>query len=334
MAQHPLLNADAVTISISDVATMSDKEVEKRFASLRWADNDGHPYCPHCGCLNVYTCKRPSGLTRYRCKDKDCRKDFSVTSGTIFAWHKKPLRVYLLAIVLVCNEVKGKSMLALRRDLRVQYKTAFVLSHKLREAIAAEVSTIKLGGPGKIVQVDGVWVGKYVRPYNKKSERLDLRLAENQSGKKMVVVALREVGGRTITRVFKTEGDAVPFIREHVAPGTLIYTDENPEWNILAAWYRLKQVNHDEAYFDMGVHTNAVESFFSRFRRGENGHHHHVSGPYLHRFGQETAWREDHRYDSNGWQVDRVVELAMSSRLSVDFCGYWQRRRTPPNQTA
>jgi transposase-like protein len=328
MAQHPLLNANSCTLSVADVCMMTDKQVEKRFAELRWANNDGHPFCPHCGSVNVYTCKRPSGLTRYRCKG--CRKDFSVTSGTIFAWHKKPLRVYLLAIVIVCNEVKGKSMLALRRDLRVQYKTAFVLSHKIREAIGSDVSTVKLGGTGKIVQVDGVWVGKYVRPKNRKNDRLDTRLAEHQSKNKMVVVGLREVGGRTITRPFKQEGDAIAFVREHVAPGTLIYTDENPEWNILAAWYRLKQINHDQAYFDMGVHTNAVESFFSRFRRGEIGHHHHVSGAYLHRFGQETAWREDHRYEANGWQVERVLSLAMSSTPSVDFCGYWQRHLEPP----
>lgn len=131
VAQHPLLNANSCTLSVADVCMMTDKQVEKRFAELRWSDNDSHPYCPHCGGLDVYTCKRPSGLTRYRCKG--CRKDFSVTSGTIFAWHKKPLRVHLLAIVIVRNEVKGKSMIALRRDLRVQYKTAFVLSHKLRE---------------------------------------------------------------------------------------------------------------------------------------------------------------------------------------------------------
>ena len=117
------------------------------------------------------------------------------TSGTIFAWHKLPLRIYLLAIVIVCNEVKGKSMLALRRDLRVQYKTAFVLSHKLREAMASEVSQTQVGGVGKTVQVDGVYVGKYVRPKNIREERIDRRLSENRSGHEMVVVALREKGG-------------------------------------------------------------------------------------------------------------------------------------------
>jgi ISXO2-like transposase domain len=73
------------------------------------------------------------------------------------------------------------------------------------------------------------------------------------------------------------------------------------------------------------IYTNNAESFFSRMRRAEIGHHHHLAGPYLPRFAQESAWREDHRRDQNGAQVDRVVALAMRNKSSVDFCGYWQR---------
>src|SRR5436190_22039071 len=148
MAQHFLLTADACTMSLGDICTMSDRDVEDAFARLRWSQNNGQPYCPHCGSIKVYTARRKNGSLRFRCQG--CRKDFSITSGTIFAWHKMPLRIYLLAIVIVCNEVKGKSMLALRRDLRVQYKTAFVLAHKISEATATEVAQIKVGGPGKV----------------------------------------------------------------------------------------------------------------------------------------------------------------------------------------
>ena len=73
------------------------------------------------------------------------------------------------------------------------------------------------------------------------------------------------------------------------------------------------------------THTNNAEGFFSRMRRGEIGHHHHVAGPYLLRFAQEAAWREDHKREANGSQVDRIVALAMGNKPSVDFCGYWQR---------
>ena len=135
--------------------------------------------------------------------------DFSVTSGTLFAWHKLPLKSYLMAIALFCNEVKGKSMLAFCRDLDVQYKTAFVLAHKLREAMASATKALRIGGEGRTAEIDGAYFGGHVRPENLATERIDRRLAENQSGKRQVVVAMRERGGRTLTQVFASEADAV-----------------------------------------------------------------------------------------------------------------------------
>jgi hypothetical protein len=91
---------------------------------------------------------------------------------------------------------------------------------------------------------------------------------------------------------------------------------------------KLGRVAHGEAPVRRsgdGIHSNNAESFFSRMRRAEIGHHHHLAGPYLIRFAQEASWREDHRKDPNGVQVDRVVALAMRNKPSVDFCGYWQR---------
>src|ERR1700740_447016 len=125
MTQRFLLTSAARTLSLASVMRMSDEEVEQTFVRLRWSDSDGKAYCPHCGCPTVYSCRRPNGAPRWRCKA--CRKDFSVTSGTLFAHHKLPLKAYLLAIAIFCNEVKGKSMLAMSRDLGVQYKTSFVL---------------------------------------------------------------------------------------------------------------------------------------------------------------------------------------------------------------
>jgi hypothetical protein len=88
----------------------------------------------------------------------------------------------------------------------------------------------------------------------------------------------------------------------------------------------MHRINHQEAYgLPGGIYTNNAESFFSRLRRAEVGHHHHVAGPYLIRFAQEAAFREDHRRDPNGSQVDRVVTLAMRAKPSRDFAGYWQR---------
>ena len=153
MAQHFLLTSAARTLSLASVARMSGEEAERLFIRLRWSDNDGNAYCPHCGCAIVYSCRRPNGAPRWRCKA--CRKDFSVTSGTLFAFHKMPLRAYLMAVAIFCNEVKGKSMLALSRDLGTQYKTAFVLAHKMREAMACEVRQTLIGGEGKRAKADG-----------------------------------------------------------------------------------------------------------------------------------------------------------------------------------
>ena len=88
----------------------------------------------------------------------------------------------------------------------------------------------------------------------------------------------------------------------------------------------MKRINHLQSYSADSACTNWAELFYSRMRRAEIGHHHHVAGPYLIRYAQEMAWREDHRRISNGEQVDMVSGLAMKRGPSVDFCGYWQRR--------
>jgi hypothetical protein len=231
-----------------------------------------------------------------------------------------------MAVAIFANEVKGKSMLALSRDLGTQYKTAFILAHKIREAMATEVRKTEVGGDGKRAEIDGGYFGGYVKPANLRENRRDRRLRQNQSGKRKVVVVIRERGGKTLPGVFRTEADALSFIRRQVPRGTELYADEAGSWNELHARYTLHRINHQEAYSDgAGVYTNNAESFFSRMRRGEIGHHHHVAGPYLIRFAQEAAWREDHRKEPNGFQVDRLVALAMAARPSVDFCGYWQR---------
>ncbi len=326
MAQHFLLSAKARTLSIASVLRMSDVEAETVFANIRWAETEGKPVCPHCGCPTCYECRRPNGAFRFRCKA--CRKDFSVTSGTLFAFHKMPLRNYLAAIVIFCNEVKGKAALSLARDLDVQYKTAFVLAHKLREAMAYELKGMQMGGEGRTVEVDGAYFGGYIKPANHKSNRRDRRLAVSQNGKRQVVVVIREREGRTLPQVFKSESAALSFITSRVARGTEIQADEAGGWNDLQARFPMQRIDHQSLYSNgSGVYTNGAEEFFSRLRRAEIGHHHHIAGTYLVRYAQEASWREDHRRVSNGKQVQGGVALAMAAHPSVDFCGYWQRKQ-------
>jgi len=326
MAQHFLLSAKARTLNLATVMRMTDLQAEQVFADIRWVETEGKAVCPHCDCRTCYPARRPNGALRFRCKA--CRKDFSLTSGTLFAFHKMPLRQYLAAIVIFCNEVKGKSALALSRDLGTQYKTAFVLAHKLREAMASEVKSHRLGGAGKTVEIDGGYFGGYIKPANHKEYRRDRRLAKNQNGKRQCVVVIRERDGAVLPAAFRSERDALSFIRNRVARETEIMVDESPAWNDLHTGYAVKTINHQLAYSDQGACTNGAESFFSRMRRAENGHHHHIAGVYLGRYAQESAWREDARRVDNGRQVRAVAGLALKARPSVDFCGYWQRNET------
>ena len=325
MAQHFLLSAAARSLSPAKVMRMSDRGAENVFLRLRWPETDGKPVCPNCGCQACYDCRRSTGQARWRCKA--CGADFSVTSGTLFAWHKLPLKTYLMAIAVFCNEVKGKSMLAFARDIDVQYKTAFVLAHKLREAMASSTKAMGIGGEGRTAEVDGAYFGGHIRPENLAIDRIDRRLAENQSGKRQVVVAMRERGGRTLAQVFPAEADAVTAIRQRVAKGTTVHADESAAWNPLHASFAMQRINHQDGFSIGGACINGTESYFSRLRRGELGHHHHIAGPYLVRYAREAAWREDFRRVSNGEQVYSVVGLPMRCKPSVDFCGYWQRAR-------
>jgi transposase-like protein len=133
MAQHFLLSRQAKSLSLAEVFRMSDDQAEAVFRQIRWPETSGDPVCPHCGSVDAYDCRRKSGAPRFRCRG--CRHDFSITSGTLFASHKLPLRGYLAAIAIFCNEVKGKSMLALSRDLGLSYKAAFVLAHLIKHLI-------------------------------------------------------------------------------------------------------------------------------------------------------------------------------------------------------
>jgi transposase-like protein len=268
MTQHFLLSAKARTLSLATVARMSEEEARKAFVAIRWSDNAGKPYCAKCGCADVlaYSC-RPI----FKCKG--CGAQFSVTSGTIFASRKLAIRDILLAIAIFVNGAKGHSALQLSRDLDCQYKTAFVLAHKIREAIGAADKDAKVSGQ---VEIDGAYFGGYIKPANRREDRKDRRKAINQNGKRRSVLVMRERNGKTLTFVAKSEDAGVATMRDRIAPGSTIYADEASHWDQLHARYLTKRINHSEAYSDgNGTSTNQAESFFSRIRRAEIGIHHH-----------------------------------------------------------
>jgi transposase-like protein len=317
MPQHFLLSAAAKTLSLAQVARMSDEEARAMFQRLRWSDNNGEPYCPDCGCVEIC-----SYASRPIFKCKGCKRQFSLTSGTIFASLKLPLRDYLMAIAIFVNGTKGHSALQMSRDLDCQYKTAFVLAHKIREAMAAEDKGAVVAGE---VEIDGGHFGGYVKPANHKENRRDRRLAVNQNGKRRVVMVMRERKGRTLTFVSKSEDAAVPMLRERIAPGSVVHADEASHWDVLHARFDTRRINHSEAYSADGACTNQAESFFSRLRRAEIGTHHHIAGPYLAAYAAEMDWREDNRRISNGAQYLTVASAAAKHPPSKQWKGYWQR---------
>jgi transposase-like protein len=314
VSQHFLLSAKARSLSLGAILRMSDDEAYARFQAIRWAHNGGEPFCPRCECMIVYPMK-----TRRLWKCRDCRHQFSVTSGTIFADRKLSVRDYLAAICIFVNAVKGVSALQLGRDLNCQYKSAFVMAHKLREAIGDSQTKGTLVGE---VEIDGAYFGGHVKPANE--GRAASRAKEND-GKRQSLVVSRQRGGRTIPTVVAKESDAVPFIRQHVALGSVVHADEAPGWDRLHGNFEMRRINHSVAYSLDGACTNWAESFFSRMRRAELGQHHHISGKYLLTYACEMAWKEDNRRVANGNQHETVTGLALAHPVSRLWAGYWQR---------
>jgi transposase-like protein len=318
MAQHFLLSAAARTTSLREVYAGGEEKAWELFKLMRWPQTDGQPVCPRCGSLDSYTIK-----SRRKHECKACKHHFSATSGTILASRKMAYVDLVAAIVILVNGAKGVSALQLARDLDCQHKTAFVLAHKLREAMAAEIANETLGGT---VEVDGAYFGGHVRPANLKADRVDRRLLQNQTGKRRVVVIARERGGRTKTTVTKTEADGVAFVAKVVQPGSEVHADEASHWDALHAKFQTHRINHSEAYSLNGACTNQAESFLARLRRMVDGQHHHVSPRHLHQYAAHAAWMEDHRRLDNGTLTKRVLSLAMAHPVSRNWKGYWQRR--------
>lgn len=315
--QHFLLSAAARTLSLKTVYQMGEDGAYETFCAIRWADTDGKPVCPRCGCVEAYSIS-----TRRKFKCVGCYHQFSVTSGTIFASRKLSFTDLLAAIAIFVNGAKGISALQLSRDLDVQYKTAFVMAHKLREAMAAEQADRTLSG---VVEIDGAYFGGYSKPANEKADRKDMRFRFNHTGKRRCVVVMRQRGGRSLTYACRSEDQGVPFIRSRVEKGSTIFADEGGGWDALHIKFDTRRVNHSLRFMDEGVCTNQAESFFSRLRRAEIGTHHHIAGPYLNAYASEMAWREDNRRVPNGTQFAMVADAALASGVSRQWKGYWQR---------
>lgn len=327
--EHFLKLACSTTLSAVEVARLSEEDAHSVFAKLRWPETDGKPVCPGCGFKKCYILK-----TRNTFKCAACFKQFSVTSGTILHSRKKDLRDYLFAIAKYVNGAKGHSALELRRDLGVAYKTAFVWLHKIREAIDTQLSQLVLFGE---VEVDGAYFGGYERPPNRGRRG---RYSKKRWKTKECIFALCQRNGPSVATVISGEkrDEVEPIVKRHVATRycnqlgevtlTTLYADEAACYNILAAHYDLKRINHGNEYSNHEACTNQAESFHARVKRAEKGQYHRISGGFLQRYAQEMAFRTNKRRTDNATIVFELIELMMSSSISREWKGYWRNRIT------
>ena len=269
MAQHFLLSARAKTLSLATIFRMSDTDAEATFRKVRWPDTDGAAVCPECGGVEPYEFRRASGALRFECKA--CRHEFSITSGTLFASHKLPLRTYLAAIAVFCNEVKGKSALAISRDLGVSYKACFVLLHKLREAMAEEMKGRPVSALLPSHQLEeltdiysqlkrGEWIARYESErLTKQGEKIDVSLTlspiKDAAGNVMGVSSIE----RDITIVKREEEERLKLIEELTEALRNIKTLRG----LLPICASCKKIRDDRGYWQkvesyIAEHTNAA----------------------------------------------------------------------------
>ncbi len=276
MAQHFLLSSIARKLSPLKIARLSDVEAFSLLHKLR-SRSENEQVCPKCGVQHqAYFI---STRKQWRCKH--CKHTFNITSGTIFANHKLLIQTYLFTIALFVNAVKGISACQLSRDLNVQYKTVFTLTHKIRESLIVQHELFPLSGE---IHIDGTYIHSAPLPKNKKAERVDRRLKANTNPNKRAVLVMREcyseqetasnlqlVGvKKTITFPILSENTETvkKLATAYIEPNRRIHADENAAYDELMVNYDLQRVNHQHEYRSDDVITNNLaESYFARFKR-------------------------------------------------------------------
>jgi transposase-like protein len=257
-------------------------------AAMRWPDG---VICPHCNG------KRPTFLSKRRIwKCKDCRKQFSVKSGTIFEDSPIALDKWLTAIWLIVNCKNGISSYEIARDLKITQKSAWFMLHRIRLAMK-NASLKKLGGSGRPVEVDETFIGG-----NKQNMHADRKLRYTKRGGafgKAIVMGLldrdtRQVCAKVVPNVKKEtlQGE----ILKHVVPVGTVYTDQHWGYDNLAAQRFIHEtVNHMEKYVDGQVHTQGIENFWALLKRGLSGTYVTVEPFHLDRYVDEQVFRFNNR---------------------------------------
>ena len=280
--------------------------------SIRWPDG---PVCPHCG-ESERKAYRIKHKTRRLWKCAACRKQFTVTVGTIFESSHIPLNKWLLAFYLLCSSKKGISAHQLHRMLGIQYKSAWFMAHRIREAMKQPPFVARLHGT---VEVDETYVGgKRRRPNKVEHPPLnpmvpDKRRQTGRGTSKTPVVVLVERGGqaRSFRMANVTSAELGDAMRRNIDRSAHLRTDSYPSYKDVGKDFASHEVvNHAEEYVRGDAHTNTAENFFSILKRGIDGIYHHVSEAHLPRYLAEFDFRYTNR-------VARGITDAERTRLAL-----------------
>jgi transposase-like protein len=282
--------------------------------ALRWPDG---PFCPHCGSLNAArlpsqrgraTKAHPEGAIRagvVQCRD--CRKQYSVTVGTVFEGSKIPLNKWLLANFLLVSSKKGMSAHQLHRMIGVTYKTAWFMFHRIREAMREEGGD-KFGGEGGTVEIDETYIGR---------DRTKEQKAGGSSHKMKVLTLVDRETGRARSLRFENfrKEEVGMIVRHNVAHEAILMTDEANLYRGLSKMHAgHKVVTHGKGEYvnkdDATTHTNTIEGFFSIFKRGMIGVYQHCGKQHLNRYLAEFDFRYSNRA-ANGIDDAARADLAL-----------------------